>query len=76
MNKYGLPYNKLIPLPEEHIRPSMDKKLGLLNLTLENVQLIERIYKDDFDEFDYKIQSTQISNDILKRNSILMKCKI
>ena len=72
MSEYGL--HHLIPLPTEHVRKSVEKQLGLYNLTLENLQLIERIYKKDFEEFDYEIQSSNIPPEILERNSALAKC--
>ena len=76
MSKYGNGMEQLIPLPRKRVRSSMDKKLGLYNLTLDNLQLIELIYKEDFEEFGYELQSTQIPVDILERNIILMKCNI
>jgi hypothetical protein len=72
MSEYGL--HHLIPLPKEHVRKSVDKKLGLYNLTLENLELIERIYKKDFEEFGYEIQSSKIPPEILERNAALSKC--
>ena len=43
MSKYGNGMEQLIPLPRKRVRSSMDKKLGLYNLTLDNLQLIELI---------------------------------
>jgi hypothetical protein len=71
MHEYGL--DRLIPLPRETIRKSLDKKLGLHNLTSANLQLIEQVYAQDFDAFDYPIQSTVIPGEILNRNDKLMK---
>jgi CRISPR/Cas system-associated protein endoribonuclease Cas2 len=73
MEKYGLKH--LTPLPQEHVRKSLPKLLSLFNLTLENLRLIEQVYRQDFLEFGYEMKSTSIPSDILKRNSHLVKCK-
>jgi len=75
MRQYGNGMERL-QLPLKDVRPSLEKKLGLYNLTFDNLQLIERIYKEDFEVFGYEMQSTKIPVDILKRNSILNECKL
>ncbi len=53
MAEYGLP----LKLPKTRIRPKSEKKLGIWNLTIQNMLLIEDIYKDDFREFGYEMLS-------------------
>lgn len=53
MAEYELP----LTLPKTRVRPKSEKKLGVWNLTLENMLLIEDIYRDDFLEFGYKLLS-------------------
>lgn len=72
MYQYGL--DELVPLPHEIVRKSLDKKLGLYNLTLANLQLIEQVYAKDFEEFNYPIRSPIIPVDILNRNAMLVRC--
>lgn len=73
MAMYGLRH--LTPLPREHVRKSLPKSLGLYNLTLDNLQRIEKVYQQDFEEFGYEPQSAKIPWDILQRNQHLVKCK-
>lgn len=55
MSEYGLP----LKLPDTRVRPKSEKKLGVRNLTIQNMLLIEDIYQDDFREFGYEILSKQ-----------------
>lgn len=73
MLQYGLEH--LTPLPNEHVRKSLPKELGLLNITLDNLPLIERVYKQDFVEFGYKMISSAIPDEILQRNYHLVSTK-
>jgi hypothetical protein len=73
MNKYGM--ENLTPLPRENVRKSLPKCMGLFNLTLDNLRLIERVYHRDFEEFGYKMRSSSIPRDILRRNAQLVRCK-
>ena len=73
MLEYGL--DRLTPLPKEHVRKGLPKQLGLYNMTLENLQLIERVYRKDFEEFGYETKSSKIPTEILQRNQHLVKCK-
>jgi hypothetical protein len=72
MKEYGL--GDLTPLPRQHVRKSLSKLLGLFNLTLDNMHLIERVYRRDFEEFGYEMRSSSIPRDIFRRNSKLMRC--
>jgi hypothetical protein len=73
MKEYGL--GDLTPLPREHVRKSLPKFLGLFNLTLDNLHLIERVYRQDFEEFGYEMRSSSIPSEILRRNAQLVRCK-
>ncbi|KAL3923571.1 MAG: hypothetical protein SGILL_001584 [Bacillariaceae sp.] len=71
--EYGL--SRLAPLPSDHVRKSLPKKLGLYNMTLDNFHLIERVYRLDFETFGYEIKSSRVPSEILQRNQHLVKCK-
>jgi hypothetical protein len=73
MLEYGLDH--LTPLPRELVRKSLPKQLGMYNLTLSNLQLIERVYRQDFEEFGYDMKSSRIPKEILVRNQHLTRCK-
>ncbi|KAL3918363.1 MAG: hypothetical protein SGILL_004271 [Bacillariaceae sp.] len=73
MREYGL--DRLVPLPKEHVRKGLPKLLGLYNMTLENLKLIERVYRQDFEAFGYKTKSFEIPKETLERNQHLVKCK-
>lgn len=53
MKLYDLP----LRLPRRKVRPSHSKTINAHNLTKENLELIERLYQDDFREWDYEILS-------------------
>ena len=53
MDRYDLP----LQLPEKQYRPSDTKKLGVYNLTRENLENIEKVYWQDFVEFGYEVLS-------------------
>ncbi len=55
MADYGLP----LALPTSRIRPKGEQKLGVWNLTMQNMMLIEELYQDDFREFGYELFSKQ-----------------
>ena len=53
MDRYDLP----LQLPDKQYRPSDTKKLGVYNLTQENLEKIEKVYWQDFVEFGYEVLS-------------------
>lgn len=65
-------YLSLTPLPVGRVRQSVDRALGLHNLTLPNLLLIEWAYRRDFDEFGYDVVSGSIPREVLARNARLV----
>lgn len=61
-------YNLPLRLPKKQVRKSHEKKLGVFNMTLKNLELIEMIYEDDFLEWGYDIMSEIIPAKTLARN--------
>ena len=57
MDRYDLP----LKLPEKPYRPSDTKKLGIYNLTRQNLEIIEKVYWQDFVEFGYEVLSYNTS---------------
>lgn len=64
MELYDLPMR----LPKKQVRVSHTKKLSVLNMTKENVLLIEKIYEEDFLEWGYELMSETIPREIFVRN--------
>mmetsp|Transcript_25476 Transcript_25476/g.42373 ORF Transcript_25476/g.42373 Transcript_25476/m.42373 type:complete len:370 (-) Transcript_25476:1793-2902(-) len=61
-------YNLPLRLPEKKVRKSHDKQLGVWNMTLANLELIEMLYTDDFLAWGYAIMSEIIPPKTLERN--------
>ena len=55
MKLYDLP----LRLPRRKLRPSHSKMIDANNLTRTNLELIERLYQDDFREWGYEILSSK-----------------
>ena len=53
MELYDLPMR----IPTRKVRPSHQKMVDVYNLTRRNLELIERLYEDDFREWGYEILS-------------------
>lgn len=60
-----------VTLPTRHVRPSREKKLGVQNLTKQNIEWIERIYDEDFTSFGYQKISSKIPQHVYDRNDEL-----
>ncbi len=50
-------YNLPLALPSNRVRPKSEQKLGVGNLTIQNILLIEELYEEDFREFGYEVLS-------------------
>jgi Sulfotransferase family len=69
-------YNLPMRLPQRQVRPSHSKKLTPYNLTKENLELIEKVYRNDFIEWKYDMISDKISqNTITISNSNIKRSK-
>ena len=62
-----------LTLPTHDVRPSYSKELGVYNMTRTNLQLIEKLYRRDFYEFEYEMVLSTMPEEILQRNQELMK---
>ena len=62
MAEYGLP----LELPRSRVRPKSGKKLEVWNLSIQNMLLVEDIYKDDFREFGYDMLSKRRRRKMLR----------
>lgn len=58
-------YNLPLRLPKRRLRPSHSKTISANNLTRKNMELIERLYQDDFREWGYEILSESLPSETL-----------